>query len=97
MKNFKKLPAREIFRVPVQGLPPLKGRAIRYLSGLEGESQNKAGDFMSQWQSNDEGLTFVFESGLHMCFTDEKLANEISSFLRKQAEIETEVVKIGNP
>ncbi len=95
MKNVKVLQSRPIFRVLMEGLPPLSGWQVRYVSGIDPKENIKPGFWMSQWNATGGTVTFVFEPELVMCFTDETETRKISDFLQKEAEIETEVVKIG--
>jgi hypothetical protein len=96
MKNVQlitqKLPA---FRIPMEGLPPLSGWAIRYVGGMEENSNVKSGDWLSQWHVGPEDVVFAFEHGLHMCFNQEADAVRAVDYLLKMAEIRTKVVKIG--
>lgn len=95
MKNVEILPPKSIFRVPIHGHPPLRGWALKYLSGIEEVADVKPGYWMTQWYFAGGSATFAFEAGVTMCFTDETEANRISESLRNEADIETEVVKIG--
>ena len=96
MKNVEVVHSKGMgaWRVPIQGMPPLKGWAVQYLSGMGPDIEE--GFWLSFWRVNaarDEA-TFNFEPGLHMCYTEEADAIAISDALRKIAEIETRVVKI---
>lgn len=83
------------WRVPVQGMPPLKGWAVQYVSGM-GKGVEE-GSWLTFWRVNaarDEA-TFNFEPGSpHMCYDEEADALAVSGALRNVAEIETRVVKI---
>ena len=95
MKNVEVVHSRTgVWRVPIQGIPPLSGWAVQYVSGMGPEI--KEGYWLSQWSVNAarDAATFNFEPGLEMCFNDESDANAISAVLRKMAEIETRVVKV---
>jgi len=96
MKNVevfhRKIP---VFRVPVQGLPPLQGWALRYVSGIEGVSDIATGDWLSEWYIGADAVTFNFEHGLHMCFNEEAEAKRAADYLLNTAEIKTTVVKVG--
>lgn len=96
MKNVIVTNARPVMRIPMQGAPPLQGWSIRCLQDLP-EAEVKTGYWMSSWSSDKDGVNFKFEEGLYMAFKDEAQANQIRDFLQANAEIETEVVKIGNP
>jgi hypothetical protein len=95
MKNVeifnRKIP---VFRVPIQGMPPLRGWAVRYISGMEGTSDIEPGDWLSEWHIGAEDVVFNFEHGLHMCFNAEADATRATEYLFKAAEIKTEVVKV---
>lgn len=50
---------------------------------------------MSKWQEHANTVDFAFEAELHMAFNEEGVARKISDLLREDAEIWTNVVKIG--
>ena len=52
------------FRVPIHGLPPLSGWAVRYVSGMEGTPDIEPGDWLSQWHVGADDVAFYFEHGL---------------------------------
>jgi hypothetical protein len=95
MKNVEFAPARPAFRVPIDGLPPLSGWAVQYVSGMESETGIKQGYWLSNWNATGEAAYFGFQAGLHMCFNEERDAIAVSEALRNEAEIETRVVKIS--
>jgi hypothetical protein len=95
MKNVevvnRKFPA---FRVPMVGIQ-LRGWAVRYKSGMESVGEIEPGYWLSEWHlSNDNHASLNFEPELHMVFDNEEYAKTVSTALRENAEIETEVVKI---
>ena len=95
MKHVEEVHSRlGAFRVPIHGLPPLSGWAVQYVSGMGPDI--KQGFWLSGWSVNAarNEAVFGFEPGLHMCYEEEKVAIAISDALRKEAEIETRVVKI---
>jgi hypothetical protein len=95
MKNVEVIHSTaSAWRIPIQGLPPLRGWAVQYVSGMD--AAIKAGYWLSFWRVNSarDSATFSFEAGLHMCFDGETEANAISDALRRFAEIETRVVEI---
>ena len=95
MKNVEVVHSKMgVWRVPVQGMPPLSGWAVQYISGMGPEIEE--GFWLSHWRVNADRTeaNFGFEAGLHMCYNEEKDAKTVSEALRKFAEIETEVVKV---
>jgi|GEM_PF-4203098 len=82
------------FRVPIEGMPPLRGWAVKYVSGMGPDY--KPGYWLSRWHINaaEHEVLFTFEAALHMCFNQEPGAVAAAEALRKY-DIETEVVKIG--
>lgn len=96
MKNVVVVPARPAIRFPVHGLPPLQGWAVRLLIDIP-DADYKQGYWMSRWSKGPNAIEFAFEAGLEMVFNAEVDAKKISAYLRSEGEIETEVVKIGNP
>jgi hypothetical protein len=96
MKNVEVFHSRvPTFRVPIQGLPPLSGWAVRYVSGMEGTPDIAPGDWLSRWHVGGDDVVFNFEHGLHMCFNEETDATRAADYLLKAAEIKTAVVKVG--
>jgi hypothetical protein len=95
MKNVERVANAPAFRVPLYGAPPLKGWAVRYVSGIN-DSEIKPGFWLSQWHVDADRTSarFNFESELFMCYNDELSATKISDALRKHCEIETEVVNL---
>jgi len=95
MKNVQRLPSRPFFRVPLQGAPPLRGWALRYVSGID-DPLIKPGFWLTQWNPTPDGksVNLNFEDELVMCFNDESVATAISKELLANTEIETSVVKI---
>jgi len=95
MKNVKRLMSEPFFRVPVAGIH-LSGWALKYVSGMEEIPDIKPGYWLSRWSDSADGkeVTFNFEPGLHMCFTEEAAARAAAENLKAQTEIETEIVKI---
>ena len=37
------------YRIPLDNVPPLRGWAIRYISGMEGEEEVEPGFYMAYW------------------------------------------------
>lgn len=95
MKNVEVVHSRMgAWRVAVQGMPPLSGWAVQYVSGMGPEINE--GYWLSQWSVNAtrDSVIFNFEAGLHMAFSEEQDAKAVSDALRKVADIETRVVKV---
>ena len=95
MKNVKRLMSEPFFRVPIPGIR-LSGWALKYVSGMEEVSGVEPGYWLSRWTDSDDAneVTFNFEPGLHMCFTEEAAARAAADNLKANTEIETEIVKI---
>ena len=96
MKNVVIVPSRPAIRFPVQGFPPLEGWAVRLLIDIP-DADYKKGYWMSRWSNSPAVREFAFEAESHMVFNVEADAKAVSDYLRNEAEIGTEVVKIGNP
>ena len=81
--------------MPLAGAPPLRGWALRYVSGID-DPLIKPGFWLTQWNptADGAGVNFNFESELVMCFNDESAAVAVSKTLLDDTEIETSVVKI---
>ncbi len=93
-KNIKALPKGIAFHIPIQNAPRLSGWAVQYISGLDDE-EIKTGFWLAVWSIIGSEATLRFEPEMHMCYRDEQEAIEVSKLLRENAEIETEVVKVG--
>ena len=94
MKNVKLFQSsKKVWRVAIEGLPPLAGWVVQHVSGADGAED---GYWLSQWDydANAKEATFSFEPDLHMCFNDENYATAVSDALWRVGEIETRVVKI---
>ncbi len=85
-----------VFRVPMQGAPPPRGFAIRYVSGMEETPDLKQGYWLSNYFVDREGyLNFHFAPELFFGFDVEDDAKAASQALKNNADIETVIVKIG--
>lgn len=98
MKNIHFVQHRPVARIPWHGAPPLEGWAVRLLQDIP-DGDYKKGYWMDHWtEIRSQGeVDFGFEPELYMVFAEEKGAHYVRDFLRTDADIETEVVKIGNP
>ncbi len=96
MKNVVELVRKTpVFRVRLPGAPPPRGWAIKHISGME-PLDVKPGYWMSEWHYDGGEATFNFEPNLTNAIVFEKAeAEAISAALHANAEIETEVVKLG--
>ena len=94
MKNIVKAGRGGAYRIPLDNAPPLRGWAIRYISGMEGEEEVEAGFYMAYWYPDSQGAVFAFERDLHSVFGDEAEAIHVRDSL-KLSEIETEVERIN--
>lgn len=52
---------------------------------------------MSSWTEGEKQCEFTFDKELFLCFRDEDYANKVKEWIFEGTEIETQVVKIGNP
>lgn len=95
MKNVKRLMSEPFFRVPIPGIH-LSGWALKYVSGMEEVPAIEPGYWLSRWTDSVDAkeVTFNFEPGLHMCFTEEVPARTAAENLKANTGIETEIVKI---
>jgi hypothetical protein len=55
----------------------------------------KPGDWLVQWDPSPERIVFAFSKDRNLYFTEEASAGSVSDTLRKDMEIETEVVRAG--
>jgi len=98
MKNVEEVFAkRPVFKVRLKGAPPPHGWAIRYKSGAEEKPDIAPGDLLSQWSVDSEGVTFNFSSDPTdmVIFDEEADAVKVVGWLRNNAEVETEALKVG--
>jgi hypothetical protein len=97
MKNVSVEQRGPVIKIPMTFLPPLQGWTLRLLEDLP-QADFKKGQWMSNWQPDGEGgVRFAFGPERHLVFNSEAQAKNICEALRNNAEIETEVVKIGDP
>jgi hypothetical protein len=100
MKNVKIAPPSGMrgLSIPIPGAPPPHGWAVKLVQDLP-DANYKHGYWMATWQKTPESWKFSFDPAPNMAFvfSTEPDAKKVSDFLRKQGEIETEVVKVGNP
>jgi hypothetical protein len=99
MKNVELFQSsKQVWRVAIEGLPPLAGWAVQYVSGADPNANPpiEEGYWLSQWDYNKKAkeATFSFEPDLHMCFNEESYALAVSDALWRVGELETRVVKI---
>jgi len=101
MKDVQFVPrGLPVYRIPVRGLPPLSGWAVKYVSGID-DGKVAPGNWLDSWSvspvsTEKQNITFDFGPDLLFCFNHEADAKDAVSRLRRH-EIETEVVKVGNP
>jgi hypothetical protein len=72
----------------------MRGWALRYVSGMEGEEEVQPGFYMEYWYPDAHGATFAFGRDLHGVFKDEAEAIYVRDQL-KLSDIDTEVEKIN--
>jgi hypothetical protein len=94
MKNVEKVGRGGMYRVPLENAPPLRGWAIRYVSGMEGEEEVEPGFYLAYWYPDGKYANFAFEPNLHGVFKDENEAMFVAEQLRL-SEIITEVERIN--
>lgn len=66
-----------MYRVFLDNAPPLRGWAISYISGMEGEEEVKPGFYLAYWYPDGTHATFAFEPDLHAVWKDEAEATFI--------------------
>lgn len=92
----EKISSRPMFRVRMQGAPPPRGFAVKYLSGMEGTTDLEPGYWLSHFYADRQGyINFNFERELVFGFDDESDAKKASEALKQDGDIETAVVKVG--
>ena|SRR5216683_6860121 len=96
MKNIHFVESRPVLRIPMNFLPPLRGWALKLLQDLPDDGPKK-GYWLDHWTEDPQGVHLGFAPELHMVFNAEAKAQEVRDLLRSHAEIETDLVKIGNP
>lgn len=94
MKNVTRLPQTEVFTEPLPGPLTHPLWAIKYVAGIDEGAATKPGDWLVQWDPSPERITFAFAKKRNLCYLDEASAQSVSDVLRKEMEIETEVVKV---
>ncbi len=98
MKNVEEFEnTRPVFKVRLQGAPPPVGWTVRYKSGIEEKHKIQPGSLLSQWSTDREGVTFYFSPDPYdmTIFPTEADVVKIVEWLRKNAEIESETLKVG--
>jgi hypothetical protein len=99
MRNVEEVfSKRPVFKVRLQGAPPPRGWTVRYKSGIEERYEVHSGDLLSQWSADSEGVTFNFSRDRHdmVIFDTEAEVVKIVEWLRQNAAVETEALKIGS-
>lgn len=94
MKNVVKAGRGGMYRVSLLNAPPLRGWAIRYVSGMEGEEEVKPGSYLAYWHPDGTYATFAFQPDLHGVWKEEMEAKFIQEQLRL-SEIVTEIDRIN--
>jgi hypothetical protein len=82
--------------VPILNAPPLHGWGIRLLSGLE-KAGWKKGFWLSKWTIAKDEMNAVFSEGDTSLVFNQQADAEGAAALLKRQDVETEVVKIGDP
>jgi hypothetical protein len=95
MKNVTKLSQTEVFREKIPRLVLSSELwAIKYLSGIDESAETKPGHWLVQWDPPPERIAFGFSKDRHLYYTERASAQAVSDMLRKDMEIEAEVVKV---
>ena len=94
MKNVTKAGRGGMYRVSLDNAPPLRGWAIRYVSGMEGESEVEPGFYLAYWLPDGKYATFAFEPDLHTVWKDEAETEFIREQLRF-SDIITEIERMN--
>ncbi len=97
MKNVEEAPPRRpVFRVRMEGAPPPRGYFVKYVSGMEDRPDIEPGYWLTQYFVDSDGyLNFNFEPEADLHWETESGATSASDILRRTAEIQTAVVKVG--
>jgi hypothetical protein len=96
MKNIRYVATQPVIRIPLTFVPPLQGWAVKLLQDLPDDGPKK-GWWLDLWHEGPQGVDLRFAPDRNMAFNLESQAQAVRDHLRSHAEIETEVVKIGNP
>ena len=94
MKNVTSAGRGGMYRVPLDNPPPLRGWAIRYVSGMEGEEEVEPGFYLAWWHPDGQFANFALEPDLHTVWRDEAEAEFIREQL-KLSDIVTEIARIN--
>jgi hypothetical protein len=94
MKNVVKAGRGGMYRVSLLNAPPLRGWAIKYVSGMEDEDEVKPGFYLAYWYPDRTHADFAFEPDLHAVWKDEAEAIFIRGQL-KFSDIVTELERIN--
>jgi hypothetical protein len=81
---------------PIPSAPPLHGWGIRLLSDIE-KAGWKKGFWLSKWTIAKDSLDAAFSGGSATLVFNQQADAEGAAALLKRQDIETEVVKIGDP
>jgi len=98
MKNVEEVVSKQpVFQVRLQGAPPPQGWTVRYQSGAEEVPEYQPGNVLAQWSVDNEGVTFSFSPDPHdlVTFDHEAEVVTVVEWLRKNAGIESETLKVG--
>lgn len=98
MKNVEEVVGkRPVFKVRLQGAPPPQGWTVRYKSGAEEVPEYQPGNILAQWSVDSDGVTFSFSADPNdlVTFDNETEVVKIVEWLRKNAAIESEILKVG--
>jgi hypothetical protein len=93
MKNVTVFPRRQVFRIKIEGMGPLRGWALKLVSNLNNDYV-KPGFWLSMWNLTPRGVEFAFEEDLQMTYTTEEAAQHVADDIRNNTDIVTEVVRI---
>lgn len=68
MKDVVRSVRTAAFRIRLENAPPLRGWAIRYVSGMEDDEEIRPGFYLSKWYLEPErgSVIFAFEDELNM-------------------------------
>lgn len=96
MADIEKVSGPPFWRVRIPGIR-LTGWALQFVSGPLDLDEVKPGYWLSQWNVSANRMTvaFAFEPEPVMSWPDESEPKQVADALRKHAQIETNVVKIG--
>ena|SRR5579872_198658 len=94
MKNVTRLPKFAPYTIAIPGSLIFDSWAIRYLSGID-DGEVKPGHWLAKWDHTPMTIEFGFSQKENLLFLNEAAAQSVAETLRREREIETEVIQVG--